>query len=140
MDEKMCARCETVKPASAFWKCKRNGLQSYCKDCSMAYEKQRYPAGTPKPGKRARELRQKYDLTEAEYSAMFERQGGRCLICDVKKGRLDVDHDHETGQVRGLLCHRCNTAIGLFGDDPNRMIVAAAYVLQTQSVLTGVGE
>ncbi|MBW1743926.1 MAG: endonuclease VII domain-containing protein [Deltaproteobacteria bacterium] len=56
---------------------------------------------------------------------MEERQGGVCAICgdpetNQRNGRtirLSIDHDHETGQVRGLLCVRCNTGLGLFGDN-----------------------
>lgn len=59
-------------------------------------------------------------MTEAEWDAIYERQGGVCAICEkpetvIRKGKLlplSVDHDHATGRVRGLLCNRCNTAIG----------------------------
>lgn len=52
-------------------------------------------------------------VTDAEYAAMLERQGGGCAICGTtpKTRRLNVDHDHKTGAVRGLLCHRCNRAL-----------------------------
>lgn len=52
-------------------------------------------------------------VTDAEYAAMLARQGGGCAICGTtpKTRRLNVDHDHRTGAVRGLLCHRCNRAL-----------------------------
>lgn len=63
-------------------------------------------------------LRRRYGIDVDEYNARFNDQGGCCAIChrpaDVvtKKGqRLAVDHDHTTGRVRGLLCHRCNTGL-----------------------------
>jgi hypothetical protein len=63
---------------------------------------------TRKP-KRAKQL----GVTTEQYEAMLRAQGGGCAICGnpPKTRRLDVDHDHKTGQVRGLLCHRCNRAL-----------------------------
>lgn len=61
---------------------------------------------------------------------MLEAQGGVCAICrrPSDPAPLHVDHDHRTGAIRGLLCSPCNTAIGLLGDDPDRMMAAAAYL------------
>ena|SRR5437016_5723067 len=69
-------------------------------------------------------------LSEEEYAAMLERQGGVCAICGDKprSGRLHVDHIHGTDTVRGLLCNLCNPAIGLFKDDPVRMSKAIEYL------------
>lgn len=49
-------------------------------------------------------------ITDAEYEALLERQGGHCALCPAtpKTRRLHIDHDHRTMEVRGLLCHRCN--------------------------------
>jgi len=110
-----------------------------CKSCCAAYSKERWPNGR-KPGQRKRYLLQNYNLTPEQYDDMVQAQGGRCLVCQVVPARLDVDHCHTTGAVRGLLCHRCNTAIGLLGDDPNRMVALAAYVLQGANVLQMAGE
>jgi hypothetical protein len=68
-----------------------------------------------------------------EYRKMEEEQGHVCAICQHddparKNGRWDVDHDHETGQVRGLLCHHCNILIGAANDDPTVLYLAAAYL------------
>ena len=59
-------------------------------------------------------LKRKYGITEAEYDALLSTQGGVCALCGKKPGRvrLAVDHDHVTGQVRGLLHVRCNRALG----------------------------
>lgn len=62
----------------------------------------------------------RYGITEEGYNALLRTQGGVCATC--KRGckthrRLSVDHDHETGEVRGLLCMNCNAALGLVGDD-----------------------
>lgn len=73
-----------------------------------------------------------YGLTKADFRALLVKQGGVCAICEqpdtTAKGILSVDHDHATGQVRGLLCHRCNVGLGHFQDDPTLLTRAAVYV------------
>jgi len=83
-----------------------------------------------RPTSRDTYLRETYDITLEDYDALLRRQHGRCAICGriPQKMRLAVDHDHETGGVRGLLCQRCNTGIGHLGDDPERCDRAAAYL------------
>lgn len=78
-------------------------------------------------------LRRTYGITVAEYKSMLRAQGGRCGICATPEpgGRHDtfaVDHDHLTGQVRGLLCDRCNIGLGYFKDDPDTLRAAIDYV------------
>ncbi len=71
-------------------------------------------------------------MTLDEYNRMLTAQGGVCAICGVKtarKGwRLAVDHCHATGRVRGLLCHRCNSAIGMMRESAELMRRAADYL------------
>jgi hypothetical protein len=64
-------------------------------------------------------LRRTYGLEPTDYEEMLTAQGGVCAICEGEPGDrpLDVDHDHSTGQVRGLLCHKCNKALGLLNDN-----------------------
>lgn len=78
-------------------------------------------------------LRKRYGMTVAEFEEMERAQGGVCAICGRPETtrrlkRLSVDHDHDSGRVRGLLCNQCNTGIGLMGDDPDRLTAAAAYL------------
>lgn len=81
-------------------------------------------------------LRTNFGITLEQYNEMFERQGGVCAICKKpetwlyrdKVRALAVDHDHETGRVRGLLCGNCNRAIGQMLDDPERLRRAADYL------------
>lgn len=63
--------------------------------------------------KRIARTRKEIGLTIEAYDELLERQGGHCALCPTKpqKRRLDTDHDHKTGAVRGLLCHRCNRAL-----------------------------
>ena len=56
-------------------------------------------------------LKHKYGITPDDVATMREKQGGRCALCREAR-RLEVEHDHLTGKVRGLTCHRCNLAIG----------------------------
>lgn len=73
-----------------------------------------------------------YGITESDYLAMLEAQGGTCAICHQAEripGRsLAIDHDHETGRVRGLLCASCNRGIGMLGDDVDRLASAIEYL------------
>lgn len=77
-----------------------------------------------------------YGITLAEYNQLLEAQGGVCAICGrperrVKFGKvmpLHIDHCHEARRVRGLLCHACNSAIGLLGEDPERLGKAIGYL------------
>jgi hypothetical protein len=83
---------------------------------------------------RARTLRS-YGLTEDDWDAFVKRQGNRCAVCRTDRPggrgeRWNIDHDHVTHQVRGLLCGRCNSAIGLLQDDPEIIRAAARYVVK----------
>ena len=80
-----------------------------------------------------RRRERKYGLSETEFFALFVEQGGECAICStpltiVGPERANVDHDHATGVVRGLLCWQCNTGIGKFRDDPDVLSAASAYL------------
>lgn len=75
------------------------------------------------------DLKRFYGITLAEYEALAEAQGWRCAICRQTSERtLHVDHDHRTGQVRGLLCGTCNRGMGMLGDDAALLQRAADYV------------
>lgn len=81
---------------------------------------------------RARTLRA-YGLTEADWDGFIKRQKNRCAVCRTDKPggrgeRWHIDHDHVTGQVRGLLCGKCNSGIGMLQDDPGIIAAAARYV------------
>lgn len=69
-------------------------------------------------------LRLRYGITAEDYEAMWLYQAGLCAICWLR-AKLVIDHDHRTGEVRGLLCHRCNLGLGQLRDAPER---AVAYL------------
>jgi len=88
-----------------------------------------------KAKQRAGHLRRKFGITSEDYDRLLAEQGGRCAICRRKPNArisLHVDHEHGTGRVRGLLCFRCNNALGDFDDDPELLTAAARYVLGTR--------
>lgn len=71
----------------------------------------------------------KYGLTLEQYHSMLQAQEGRCHICKELFGTLiHIDHDHQSGAVRGLLCHKCNVGLGHFRDDPELLRAAAIYL------------
>jgi hypothetical protein len=70
----------------------------------------------------------KYGLTHGEFEAMLAGQGGACAICHAGLAVKNVDHDHVTGMVRGILCVKCNLALGMADDSPDRLRAMAAYI------------
>lgn len=91
----------------------------------------------PRVQAQARERKLKgYGLTPAEFDAMLATQGGACLICALPMKQPVVDHDHATGAVRGLLCRKCNSALGLFSDCLDTLARAAAYLTRSSSGAT----
>lgn len=122
--ESRCCTCGVVKPPSEFWKrsININGLSGSCKSCARTYARQH-------------ELKTRYGVSVEKYSEMLVSQGGRCAICGAenpepsnRKGYFSVDHCHETGEVRGLLCTRCNSGIGMLGDSPRNAMRAYLYL------------
>jgi hypothetical protein len=74
-------------------------------------------------------LEKQHGLAKGDYNRILERQGGVCALCDQTSDvALQIDHDHATGQVRGLLCHKCNKALGLVNDNHVVLARAVAYV------------
>jgi hypothetical protein len=129
-----CTMCGQVFSSTLefFYKKKggKDGLTTACKTCHRTRQQ-------AKPGhflnQRRSHLKRKYGISIKEYDRMFESQGGVCGICanpaDGKE--LCVDHDHETLEVRGLLCTTCNGAIGLLGDTAEGLRKALAYLEKT---------
>lgn len=83
---------------------------------------------------RSSQLKYKYGITLDRYNEMYTNQNGCCAICgkhqDSFSKTLAVDHCHDTGKVRGLLCSNCNTAIGKLNDDVSLVLKAAAYLTE----------
>lgn len=121
---KQCIECKKHLPLSEFTvkSNARDGLEYWCKKCNM-------------DRKRNSDLRSHYGISSKQYDRMFAEQGGVCACCgqpetrkriNQPKGseeisRLHVDHDHQTGKVRALLCGDCNTALGMMDENPDRI-------------------
>ena len=79
-------------------------------------------------------LKKRYDMTMEDYDGLHEEQEGMCAICGAMEGgttrsrKLHVDHNHTTGDVRGLLCNECNTGLGKFKDDTAILKNAITYL------------
>jgi endogenous inhibitor of DNA gyrase (YacG/DUF329 family) len=122
--DRRCAHCGTEVPPG---RRKRNGIIF----CSTNCKQNSYTADGRYAAKRTADyFHRKYGLTVEQVERMHL---AGCTICGTtdwrgKHERGHVDHDHETGVVRGLLCSRCNVGIGMFGDDPARMRRAADYI------------
>jgi hypothetical protein len=99
-----------------------------------AYDKARWAAN--KEQQTWERIEKLYGLTRQDYEKLLDRQGHCCAICKspeaktkkIKHLKFLVDHCHATGEVRGLLCHPCNSAIGMLGDDPSRLASAIEYL------------
>jgi hypothetical protein len=105
----------------------KGGRENKCKECRHTYDKSHYNSTL----NRAKHFKRDYKITLEDYDQMLEHQGGVCAACSGrhKDGRrLHVDHDHKTGQVRGLLCTKCNTAIGLMNDDVMTAMKIVSYL------------
>lgn len=141
MEIKPCSKCKVEKPLNEFYKDSRrkNGASSWCRECWVAFAKARRDKLGYR-GRKSEDLRQLYGITIQDYDAMVKAQNKLCAICKNKEyvfnhvsqktQRLSVDHDHATGKIRGLLCTRCNKALGLFFDDPALLTAATEYLIQ----------
>jgi len=113
------------------------------KERRLAYDRERYSKmdsdkkETLARNQRARALKSRYNISLDQWNELFVKQGGRCALCKrtegskspTKKRRwLYVDHCHDTGRVRGLLCVKCNVAIGSLGDNVEGIQRALQYV------------
>ncbi|MCP3817206.1 endonuclease VII domain-containing protein [Streptomyces sp. A3M-1-3] len=113
---KRCPQCGEVKPHSEWERNKTSsdGWCSYCRVCRAQNNRAGYFMRT-------------YGITEAQRDEMISSQMGICLIC-LSAPAVHVDHCHETGKVRGVLCFNCNSAIGKLGDDPDTLRRAITYL------------
>lgn len=150
MNKKWCPKCNKVMEVNSFNRAtRRDGYQTYCRECHNKMQREKYAndpmekvkrqirAGRRKEKnplvQREAELKRLYDITLKDYVKIFDQQNGVCAICLQKcktKKSLSVDHDHKTGKVRGLLCNRCNRAIGMFQDNPDILDRAKRYIIK----------
>jgi hypothetical protein len=125
-----CKRCGEEKPLDDFSQRKRGQRETYCRPCNSARMKewrQKHPHKSNR-GNYARSVKRRYGVTLDDVAAMREAQGGCCPICTKPFTRTPhVDHDHDTGRVRALLCGPCNIALG-FIERPEWLRAAMIYL------------
>ena len=132
---KRCPCCGETKSADKFPRNRRtkDGLAVYCKPCHNARGRaSRERAG----GARKYHLWLRYGLTLADVEHLLSLQSGRCAICGSPDPQ-HVDHDHESGRVRGLLCFNCNGGLGQFKDNVENLQRAAKYLIEAESASDG---
>jgi len=137
---KRCAGCGEEKSVTDFY---RNpvgmpGYRPYCKPCHSARRREQYQRAGGSALPHAQLLKREYGMTPADYEALLRRQAYRCAICrrpETKRSsktgepfRLAVDHDHVTGKVRGLLCHRCNQIVWALEENHTTLDAIAKYI------------
>jgi Autographiviridae endonuclease VII len=145
VNARTCKGCKKTKPIDDFYKgkyrCKvctvqaSNDWRSQNPERSRALGRARY-ARSPdkfKAAVRSSTLKAKYGLTPEQYDAMLAAQGGHCAICPATEPgggnkKFNVDHDHVTGKVRGLLCRSCNLMLGYSEDSEERLEAGIAYL------------
>ena len=138
--DRACSKCDVVKPATEYYPSRPGQLRRECKPCHLAKVRDY------RVKNRAVVYKLYYGLTEERYAELFQAQGGVCAICRKPESEfsahggtvspLQIDHDHRCcpgrkrcGEcIRGLLCGRCNRALGLFKDDPDLIAAAARYL------------
>ena len=124
---RICSRCGILKPIGSFPSRRESQLKhlhkSQCKSCDT-------------DSRRERTLLRDYGITIEDYNKMFVDQEGKCRGCDKHqtefKIRLAVDHCHQTGKVRGLLCGNCNRALGLVHDNYKILNNLINYLKETE--------
>jgi hypothetical protein len=122
---KKCLNCGEEKELNEFHKhaASKDGHQGNCKVCALSY---RNTKGKEK------QLKQRYGITIEEYNDLFLKQGGKCAICSKHQSEfkiaLAVDHNHETKEIRGLLCFNCNMGIGRLQDSIELLKQAIVYL------------
>ena len=138
---KTCTKCGTTKDITEFYK--RGGKQSpnsrknHCKEC----DKKRVSASYWEDPSKSRnnDLKRLYGITLNEYNQMLLDQNHQCAVCGTtepggKHGKFMVDHCHTTGRVRGLLCKRCNIALGEV-EDNTQVLQSMIEYLQISKII-----
>ena len=145
MSSKTCSKCKIEKTLSSFKLNKAGNYSAWCYECDNILAKNRYASDPEyraaqlaknkiryfqeggKQRKRERQLKKSFGLTIDDYNKKLQTQDGLCAICKKPESSLNahssgilplaIDHDHQTGKVRDLLCSRCNQALGLLRED-----------------------
>lgn len=137
MEGKQCTGCSKTKPLTEFGVRKDRSKRTpgvlkplaRCKDCMKKVHLIHNTVN--KEARRRAGIKYMYDITYEDYEKMEKNQLGLCAICKTQpNGRLYIDHDHTTNKVRGLLCQKCNSGLGMFKDNIQNLLNAINYLEQ----------
>lgn len=138
---KQCTVCKETKELDQFYNVKstKDGKGYRCKECDNK-ARQKWSANNPERShlsQRQRNLKHRFGVDLEWYEKQFKKQNYSCAICETKTNKtvgdrqfwnFSVDHCHDSGKIRGILCNNCNRALGLFQDNPELLKKAASYV------------
>lgn len=138
---KQCTVCKETKELDQFYNVKstKDGKGYRCKECDNK-ARQKWSANNPERShlsQRQRNLKHRFGVDLEWYEKQFKKQNYSCAICQTKTNKtvgdrqfwnFSVDHCHDSGKIRGILCNNCNRALGLFQDNPELLKKAASYV------------
>ena len=129
---KTCPVCSVEKEENQYWK-----GQYLCISCQKDKQKNSWQSRTPKK-RLEQHLKYKYGVTHSEFMFQWEKQQGSCSICSIdlpdlmlyegRKRGYAIDHNHETGKFRGILCLTCNTLLGMAKDSSEILKNAIQYL------------
>lgn len=119
---KKCSKCQENKNIELFGikKYNNDGLNHYCKECENKRSKLKYSKPEFKDNKKYYQIERKYGLTKGEYFDKLKNQNNKCNICEVdllNDKDTHIDHSHNTGKVRDILCKKCNNLLGSVNED-----------------------
>ena len=130
-----CNKCSIEKPLTEYYKTtdRKSGYKTVCKDCIKSIPSTENKKKYMREYSKEYHLKKRYNLTEEDYKNLLVAQNHKCAICGVDEQELPnkklyVDHSHETGKVRELLCHNCNVSLGLMKESIQTLSKAIAYL------------
>lgn len=139
---KKCSKCKQYKDLKEFNSGGgAHGKHAYCKPCNnisrMESVRKNGQRDRSKESSRNRSIKNKYGITTDQFAEMLVSQRGRCAICGgvEMSGPMNIDHCHETGRVRGLLCSKCNHLLGNARDDQEILNAAIVYLSKFESLV-----
>lgn len=139
---KVCGACKERNPFTDYYNSKTSvdGFTPRCKRCDTEARKKWQANNREKSqlSQRKRNIKHKYGLDYDSYLQLLGSQNHKCAICEAEENtsaygkhnspHFSVDHNHDTGKVRGLLCNQCNRALGMFKDSPEILEKALKYL------------
>lgn len=135
-NNRVCFSCKINKPLTEthFYRSNKRYYQRECKECNRLRRARWWKSEKGKISSANTKLKRRFGLTLTDFERLLKVQGSKCAICGATYSyggqRLAVDHDHKTGEIRGLLCKACNVGLGNFNESVEILEKAVQYVLK----------